>query len=79
MKQEEAIKLIRSKYPNHDVGKVTETDDYFVINILPINNNTDTSGTEYETINPPMCDDSLKAVNKVTKSIFTYNPIKHGD
>lgn len=68
MKQEEAIKLVRSKYPNHNIGQVTETDEYFVINILPKNNDTDI----------PICDNSLKAVNKETKSIFTYNPIKHG-
>lgn len=68
MKQDEAIKLIMSKYPNHDIGQITETDDYFVVNILPKNND----------IELPLCDDSLKAVNKETKSIFTYNPIKHG-
>ena len=78
MKQEEAIKLIMSKYPNHDVGQVTETDDYFVINIVPKNSKTDTAETEYELIKPALCDNSLKAVNKETKSIFTYNPIKHG-
>ena len=71
MKQEEAIKLVMSKYPKHDIGQVTETDDYFVINIVPKNSKTDT-------INPPICDNSLKAVNKETKSIFTYNPIIHG-
>lgn len=68
MKQEEAIKLVISKYPNHDIGQVTETDDYFVINIVPKNNDADI----------PICDNSLKAVNKETKSIFTYNPIIHG-
>lgn len=68
MKQEEAIKLVMSKYPNHDIGQVTETDEYFVINILPKSNDQDI----------PICDNSLKAVNKETKSIFTYNPIIHG-
>lgn len=69
MKQEEAIKLVMSKYPNHDIGQVTETNEYFVINILPKNSGADI----------PICDDGLKAVNKATKSIFTYNPIIHGD
>lgn len=79
MQQEEAIGLIKSKYPNHDIGQVTETNEYFVINILPKSNNTDNSETEYANIKPPMYDNGLKAVNKVTKSIFTYNPIIHGD
>ncbi len=79
MQQVEAINLIKSKYPNNDIGQVTETDEYFIINILPKRNNTDTLGTEYDIIESPMCDDCLKAVNKETKSIFTYNPIKHGE
>ena len=78
MQQEEAIKLVKSKYPNHNIGQVTETDEYFVINILPKSNNTNTSGDEYDAIELLTCDDGLKAVNKETKSIFTYNPIKHG-
>lgn len=69
MQQEEAIALIKSKYPSYDIGQVTETDEYFVINILP-KNSTDAD--------PAICNDGLKAVNKETKSIFTYNPIIHG-
>lgn len=78
MKREEAVKLIVSKYPNHDIGQITETDEYFVINILPKINRTSEAETEYDAIDIPLCDNSLKAVNKATGSIFTYNPIKHG-
>ena len=72
MKREEAISLINAKYPNHDIDKVTETERYFIVGIIPKSNRK--SGG----IKLISCEDGLKAVVKETKQIFTYNPIRDG-
>lgn len=73
MKKEEAIQLILDKYPNHEIDKVTETKNYFLIAISP-------KSVKNETIIKPVsCDDGLKAVTKANGKIFTYNPIRHGE
>lgn len=72
MKKEEAIELIISRYPNHYVDKITETDKYFLISIVL------EKALNTGSVKPVICDDGLKAVDKKTKEIFTYNPIIHG-
>lgn len=70
MKKGEAVVLIMAKYPNHIIEKITETEKYFLVSIYH---------KKYKTqglIRPMICDDGLKAVNKKTKEIFTYNPIR---
>ena len=69
MKKEEAIKIITDKYPDCVIGKITETPKYFLINIL----------TNSSNFIQKLCNDSLKAVDKNTKKVFTYNPIRHGE
>lgn len=73
MKKEEAIDIIKAKYPDKEIGKVTENDDYFIINILPKNSSAGES-----IITLVSYDDGLRAVHKETGNVFTYNPIKHG-
>lgn len=73
MKKEEAIALIMSKYPNHDIEKVTETNKYFLVSIFPKIENASAR------IRPVLINDGLKAVDKETKEIFTYNPILHDE
>lgn len=72
MKKEEAIKLVSDKYPDHKIDKVTENTKYFIISI---SKNKKIPDDMY--VNTVECDDGLKAVDKVTKKIFTYNPILH--
>ena len=72
MNKDEAIKIVMDKYPNRTIDKVTETDNYYLISI------SDKEKIKNDNIKPIVCDDGLKAVNKATGSIFTYNPIKHG-
>ena len=71
MKKEEAIKIITDKYPDRNIDKVTETDKYFLISI------SRKGIFEDNVIKPMVCDDGLKAVDKKTKQVFTYNPILH--
>ena len=71
MNKEEAISLVISKYPNRDIDKVTETDEYFLVSIMPKEN------TANVIIRPVSYDDGLLAVDKNTKEVFTYNPIRH--
>lgn len=72
MNKDKAVQIVMDKYPNYTVDKVTETDDYYLISI------SDKEKFKNTIVKPIAYDDGLKAVNKVTGSIFTYNPIKHG-
>lgn len=72
MNKEEAVRLVISNYPNRDVDTVTETDKYFLVSIIPKQTNRDIA------IRPVFYDDGLIAVDKSTKQVFTYNPIRHG-
>lgn len=71
MNKEEAIRLVMSKYRDREVDKVTETDKYFVVSIIP------KQAKRNIIIRPISYDDSLIAVDKTTKQVFTYNPIRH--
>ena len=71
MNKEEAIRLVMSKYPDRDVDKVTETDKYFVVSIMS------KEAQRNVIIRPVSYDDGLIAVDKTTKQVFTYNPIRH--
>lgn len=71
MNKEEAIRLVIAKYPDRDIDKVVETDKYFLVSMLPKQKNLNSL------ITPIPYDDGLKAVDKSTKQIFTYNPIRH--
>jgi hypothetical protein len=73
MTKQEAIDLITAKYPTFDVDRVTETNRYFLISIIP-----KTLSARHKD-RPMPYEDGLKAVNKQTKEIFTYNPIRHGE
>lgn len=72
MKQEEAIRLVLDKYPNHEVDKVTETENYFLVAISPKRKQN------IGIVKLATYDDGLKAVDKVKKDVFTYNPLRHG-
>lgn len=73
MVQAEAIRLIKRKYPDRHIEKVTETKNYFLVSVVKeVSNDPDT-------IILPNYDDGLKAVDKKTKQIFTYNPIRDGE
>ena len=71
MNKEEAIRLIQSAYPDKDIGKVTETERYFLVSVLPKSSNRN------GVVRLTPLDDGLKAVVKDTKKVFTYNPIRH--
>ena len=71
MNKEEAIRLVRSAYPDKDIEKVTETGKYFLVSLLPKSSNRN------DVIRLAPFDDGLKAVDKATKKVFTYNPIRH--
>lgn len=71
MNKEEAIKLIMSKFPDRDIDKITETGKYFLVSIMSKQKN------QNGLIKTMSVDDGLKAVDKETKEVFTYNPIKH--
>ena len=70
MKKGEAVVLIMAKYPNHIIDKVTETEKHFLVSIYH------KKYKNSEGIRPKIVDDGLKAVDKKTKEIFTYNPIR---
>lgn len=72
MNKEKAIAIIASKYPNKDIDTVTETNKYFLISIVAKRNVQDDS------IVLTSSDDGLKAVDRSTGQVFTYNPIRHG-
>ncbi len=71
MNKEEAVRLVMSKYPDRDVDKVTETDKYFLVSIMSKQTNRNVI------VRPVSYDDGLIAVDKTTKEVFTYNPIRH--
>lgn len=71
MNKEEAIRLVRAAYPDKDIGKVTETEKYFLVSVFPkLPNRTDV-------VRLTPFDDGLKAVDKATKKVLTYNPIRY--
>ena len=72
MKKEDAVKIFTESFPDYDIGKITETKSYFLISVVPKNRRPST--------NPRLVtfSDGLKAVDKVSGRIFTYNPIRHG-
>ena len=71
MKKEEAIILVKNKYKNRVIDKITETDKYFIISFGVKNTSPDLMiDISY--------DDGLVAVDKKTKEIFTYHPLIHG-
>ena len=72
MNKDEAIKIVLDKYPRYTVDNVTETDDYYLVSISA------KERFKNSLIKPIACDDGLKAVDKKTGIVFTYNPIKHG-
>ena len=76
MNKDEAINIVISKYPTKVIDKVSETDNYFLISISPKRNN---EGDDDSVLFPTVCDDGLKAVDKKTGKVFTYNPIRHGE
>lgn len=71
MNKEDAIRLVRSAYPDKDIGKIRETDRYFLVSVLPRSSNRN------GVVRLALFDDGLKAVDKATKKVFTYNPIRH--
>ena len=71
MLKEEAIRLVQTAYPGKDIGTVTETDKYFLVSLIP----KMTNSRNVMRLNP--YNDGLKAVDKATKKVFTYNPIRH--
>ena len=71
MTKDEAIQLVLSVYPNKNIGKVRETERYFLISVIPKSSNKN----GVRRLIP--LDDGLKAVDKSTKKVFTYNPIRH--
>lgn len=71
MTKNEAIEIVNAKFPDCCVGKVTESDKYFLVEVIP------KEYTETSIIPVVYCDDGLKAVDKETRQIFTYNPIRH--
>lgn len=72
MNKDEAIKIVLDKYQNYTVDKVTETDEYYLVSI------SNNEKFKNAILKPISCDDGLKAVDKKTGIVFTYNPIKHG-
>lgn len=71
MNKDEAINIVMSKYPDREIDNITETDKYFIVNTLPKQKNKN------QAIRLVPLNDGLKAVDKKTKQIFTYNPIRH--
>lgn len=72
MKIEEAKMLVRKKYKDYVIDKITNTEAYFLISIRPKLANKSGGFIQKE------YDGCLKAVDKKTKQIFTYHPILHG-
>lgn len=72
MKKEEAIKIVKKKYPGKEIDKVTETTNYFLIEVIS------TKKLSSVHLRPVALDDGLKAVDKANGRVFTYNPIRHG-
>ena len=73
LKKEEAIEIVKNKFPDRDVDKVTETTNYFLVSIIPKRTNPDAIPMRF------LLDDGLLAVDKNTKKVFTYNPLRHGE
>lgn len=72
MDKNEALRHIKNKFPNRVITGLSETNKYFIIETVDKRNITDDG-----TIVPTM-DDGLKAIDKRTKEVFTYNPLLHG-
>ena len=71
MTREKAIERVMNKYPNYNIDDVSETDKYFLISI------SRKGIFENAIIKPVMVDDGLKAIDKISGQVFTYNPILH--
>lgn len=69
MNKEEAIQLVMNKFPDRDIGTVSENENYFLVNTL--------SKKKSGNLRLPLYNDGLKAVDKKTGLVFTYNPIRH--
>lgn len=69
MNKEEAVQLVKQAYPGRDIGLVTETEKYFLVDTI--------AKSKPGSIQLPQYDDGLKGVDKSTKTVFTYNPIRH--
>lgn len=69
MNKEEAIQLVMNNFPDRDIGTVSENENYFLVNTLSKKKSGILRLVQYN--------DGLKAVDKKTKQIFTYNPIRH--
>lgn len=72
MTRKEAVILITKKYPDRVIDKITETENFFLISMI---RKKRTKSDFYINIE---VDDFLKAIDKRTMKIFTYNPIIHG-
>ena len=68
---EEAKKIFSENCPNSQIGRIKETDRYFIFEEVPIDDLPEGC------IRVTMFNDGLKAVDKETGQIFTYNPIRH--
>ena len=67
--KKEAEQLILKKYPDHKIMNFIETNNYFVAHIV-VNTPIKKGGAVMRG-----CDDGLKAVEKKTGTIITYNPM----
>lgn len=68
MRLEEAISIIKSKYPDFKMISVVDYDEFFVFNIVPANHNVNRDGAWLG---------GLTAVNKTLKSTMSFNPLHH--
>lgn len=73
MTQKEAVSLIVKKYPDRVIDKITETKNFFLISMVRKKRTKTGMHVNVEV------DDFLKAIDKRTMKIFTYNPIRHGE
>ncbi len=73
MTENEAVRLVQNKFPNRIIVQVTEANKYFLLDTVDRKNVRDDGSVI------PAMDDGLKAINKTTREIFTYNPMIHGN
>ena len=74
---EETKLLFTEKFPDREIVNVRETSSYFLISS---NKKRGHSSELNKNITISLvCDDGLYAVDKKTKKIFTYNPIRDGE
>lgn len=68
MRLEEAISIIKSKYPDFKMISVVDYDKFFIFSIVPANHNVNRDG---------MWLGGLTAVDKKLKSTMSFNPLHH--